>query len=179
MSNEDFFDAIVIGGGQAGLAAGYNLAQKGKSFVILDENQRTGESWRNRWDSLHLFTPSQFNGLPGLPFPKPTYYVPTKEEVADYLEGYAKQFRLPIKHGVRVEALNYNNRQFQVSTGSANLFARNVIIATGPFQIPYTPSFSNELDPKIVQLHSDSYCNPKQITVQTVLVVGAGTQGSR
>src|SRR5512139_902368 len=105
MSIEESYQTIVIGGGQAGLAAGYHLAQKGDRLTILDENTRTGDSWRNRWDSLRLFTPSKFNGLPGKPFPKPDFYFPTKDEASDYLEGYARQFQLPVQHNTRVEAL--------------------------------------------------------------------------
>ena len=105
MSIDESFQTIVIGGGQAGLAAGYFLAQRGDSFTILDENKRTGEAWRNRWDSLRLFTPSKYNGLPGMPFPKPDFYFPTKDEVADYLEAYAGQFSLPVQHNVKVNAL--------------------------------------------------------------------------
>jgi putative flavoprotein involved in K+ transport len=105
MSTEESFHTIVIGGGQAGLAAGYYLAHQGEDFIILDAGPRTGDSWRNRWDSLRLFTPSQINGLPGMPFPKPDYYFPTKDEVADYLDTYAGEFRLPVRQGVRVGAL--------------------------------------------------------------------------
>src|SRR5512143_540124 len=110
MSMDESYQTIVIGGGQAGLAAGYFLTQKGDRFAILDENRRTGDTWRNRWDSLRLFTPSKYNGLPGMPFPKPDFYFPTKDEAADYLEAYAKQFKLPVQHGVKVEALARNEQ---------------------------------------------------------------------
>ncbi|MEW5867911.1 MAG: NAD(P)-binding domain-containing protein [Chloroflexota bacterium] len=178
MSSEKSFQTIVIGGGQAGLAAGYFLAQQGQGFIILDGGQRTGETWRKRWDSLRLFTPSQFDGLPGLPFPKPDYYSPTKDEVADFLEGYAGQFHLPVRHGVKVEALRRSDQTYQVASGGDSFSARNVIVATGPFQAPYTPDFASQLDPSIQQLHSSAYRNPEQITGQTVLVVGAGNSGA-
>jgi putative flavoprotein involved in K+ transport len=178
MSTEETFHTIVIGGGQAGLATGYFLAQKGESFVILDAGSRSGETWRNRWDSLRLFTPSQFDGLPGMPFPKPDYYSPTKDEIADYLEAYAQQFHLPIKHGVKVEALNRSDHGYRLSAGANSFSAKNVIVATGPFQFPYTPAFASQLDPGIQQLHSSAYRNPEQVPSQTVLVVGAANSGT-
>ena len=178
MSMDETFNTIVIGGGQAGLAAGYFLTQRGKNLLIFDENQRTGASWRSRWDSLRLFTPSQFNSLPGLPFPKPAYYFPTKDEVADYLEGYASQFQLPVRHGVKVEKLSRDDQGYRLSTGAASFSARNVVVATGAYHKPHTPTFASQLDPAILQLHSSAYCNPQQIPVQNVLVVGVGNSGA-
>jgi len=178
MSMDKSFQTIVIGGGQAGLAAGYFLAQQNDSFTILDENRRTGEVWRNRWDSLRLFTPSKYNGLPGMPFPKPDFYFPTKDEAADYLEAYAGRFNLPVQHGVKVELLTYNDQGYRISTGAGSFHARNVIVATGPYQKPYTPAFAQELDPTILQVHSSAYRNPGQISVQNILVVGAGNSGA-
>lgn len=175
---EESLSTIVIGGGQAGLAAGYYLARQGVNFVIFDENLRTGTSWRKRWESLKLFTPSKFNGLPGAPFPKTGDYFPTKNEVADYLEGYARQFNLPIRYGVKVESLSRNGQGYHIDTGKSNFFARNVIIATGPFQIPYIPAFASKLDPSVLQLHSSDYLNTHDIPVQSVLVVGAGNSGA-
>jgi putative flavoprotein involved in K+ transport len=178
MSMEESFHTIVVGGGQAGLAAGYFLAQQVENFLILDEGLRIGDTWRSRWESLRLFTPSQFNGLPGLPFPKPDYYFPTKDEVADYLEGYAGQFVLSLRHGVKIDSLRANGAGYRLEAGESSFLARNVIIATGPYHRPHTPSFTGELDPEIMQLHSSAYCNPQQIPVENVLVVGAGNSGA-
>lgn len=175
---EERFDTIVIGGGQAGLAAGYHLAQCGVKFLILDENPYTGASWRKRWDSLKLFTPGKFNNLPGMPFPKQGDYLPAKDEVADYLEAYVKQFNLPVRHGVRVENLSRNGKGYNISAGNSNFSAQNVIVATGPFQSPYIPAFARDLDPSIIQLHSSAYSNPQQFTAQNLLVVGAGNSGA-
>jgi putative flavoprotein involved in K+ transport len=134
--------------------------------------------WRSRWDSLRLFTPSQFNGLPGKPFPKPNFYFPTKDEIAEYLEDYAGQFRLPVRHGVKVEALSRSDGGYRLSAGAAGFSARNVIVATGPYHKPHTPTFASQLDPAILQWHSSAYCNPQQVPVQNVLVVGAGNSGA-
>lgn len=178
MSIDGTFQTIVIGGGQAGLAAGYFLTQQGASFAILDENMRAGEAWRRRWDSLRLFTPSQYNSLPGMPFPKPNFYFPTKDEVADYLEAYARQFNLPVRHNVSVRALSRGEPGYRAETSAGSLSARNVIVATGAYQKPHTPAFARELDPAIFQLHSSAYCNPQQVRGQNVLVVGAGNSGA-
>ena len=113
-----------------------------------------------------------------MPFPKPKDYLPTKNEVADYLENYANQFNLPILHSVKVRQLSHNGQGYHLSTDTANFFAENVIVATGPFQKPYTPAFANELDPAILQLHSSAYCNPQSIPTQSILVVGAGNSGA-
>jgi len=172
------YPTIVIGGGQAGLAAGYFLSRQGSNFLILDENKTTGASWRNRWDSLRLFTPSQFNGLPGMPFPKPAYTFPTKDEVADYLEEYARQFQLPVQNGVKVEGLSRDDQGYRLSTDASSISARNVVVATGAYHKAYIPSLAIQLDPAILQWHSSAYCNPQQVPVQNVLVVGAGNSGA-
>lgn len=178
MSMDESFHTVVIGGGQAGLAAGYFLARQGKNFIILDENRRSGEAWRKRWDSLRLFTPSQFDGLPGMPFPMPGDYFPAKDEVADFLEGYAGQFHLPVQHGVRVDRLSRNGEGYHLSAGASSFSAKNAIVATGPFHTPHTPPFAGQIDPAILQWHSSAYCNPAQIPVRSVLVVGAGNSGA-
>jgi putative flavoprotein involved in K+ transport len=177
-NKNESYDTIVIGGGQAGLASGYFLAQLNQDFIIIDKNLQIGEVWRNRWDSLHLFTPSQFDGLPGMPFPKPDNYFPSKDEVADYLQEYARRFSLQVRHRIKVDALKYNDQTYHITAGDTHFVARNVIVATGAFRIPHKPSFVTELDSSVIQLHSSDYCNPDQIPVQAVLVVGAGNSGA-
>jgi putative flavoprotein involved in K+ transport len=175
---EASFHTLVIGGGQAGLAAGYHLAKREVPFAILDENPRSGESWRKRWDSLRLFTPSQFNGLPGMPFPKPKNYLPSKNEVSDYLEEYVGHFSLPVQHQVKVKQLSRTENGYHLSTGTTDFLAENVVVATGPFQKPYTPSFASQLDSSVVQIHSSGYCNPQSVPGGSILVVGAGNSGA-
>lgn len=174
----EHIDTIVIGGGQAGLVVGYFLKRQSVNFVILDENHRAGDAWRKRWESLKLFTPSKFNSLPGLPFPNPGDYLPKKDEVADYLEGYVRQFDLPVRHDVKVISLSHTDAGYQVSTGKSTLFSKHVVVATGPFQSSYIPAFGSQLDPAIQQLHTSVYRNPEQIQGQSVLVVGAGNSGA-
>jgi putative flavoprotein involved in K+ transport len=175
---EETFQTVVIGGGQAGLAVGYYLSRLGENFIILDKNSQTGESWRSRWESLRLFTPSQFDSLPGMPFPRSKNYLPSKDEVADYLEEYVRQFNLPVRHKVNVDSLRPNEQGYLISAGAVSFIARNVIIATGPFQQPYIPTLAGQLDPEILQIHSSAYVNPKQISGKSVLVVGAGNSGA-
>jgi putative flavoprotein involved in K+ transport len=169
---------VVIGGSQAGLAIGYFLKKRSLPFVILDENERIGNAWRKRWDSLRLFTPARYNGLPGMPFPRRPWAYPTKDEIAGYLEAYARAFELPVRTGVRVDRLAKTGDRFEVKCGQQTLFAENVVVATGAFNNPRVPSFARELDERIVQLHSKDYRNPSQIQAGGVLVVGAGNSGA-
>jgi putative flavoprotein involved in K+ transport len=169
---------VVIGGGQAGLAMGYHLARRGLPFVILDANDRVGDVWRNRWDSLRLFTPARYSSLPGMPFPASPASYPTKDETADYLEAYAREFRLPVRTGVEVDGVSRSGDRFEVVCGDGSLLAENVVVATGPYHHPRIPPFAPELDERIVQLHSSDYRNPSQLRDGGVLVVGAANSGA-
>jgi putative flavoprotein involved in K+ transport len=171
-------NTVVIGAGQAGLSVGYHLAQRGLRFVILDANQRVGDSWRNRWDSLRLFTPARYDGLAGMPYPAAPHYFPTKDEFADYLEAYAAHFQLPVQTGVRVERLYRNGEQLIVETGRQRYEADNVVVAMANYQQPWQPAFAAQLQPGITQLHSAEYRNPSQLQKGPVLIVGAGNSGS-
>lgn len=174
------FDVVVIGAGQAGLAAGYWLAQQDIDFVILDANARVGDSWRKRWDSLRLFTPARYSSLPGLSFPGDPYHLPTRDEIADYLEWYARVFDLPLRHNVRITRLERGVGRYEILTADGSRFqADNVIVATGPFQTPRIPDVAQELDPAIVQLHSSAYVNPAQLPEGDALVVGAANSGAQ
>jgi putative flavoprotein involved in K+ transport len=178
MVKADSYETIVIGGGQAGLSVGYHLAKRKVRFVILDENERVGDAWRKRWDSLRLFTPARFNGLPGMRFDAPRWSFPTKDEMADYLEAYGQRFSLPVRTGVRVESVAQDDGRFVVSVGDERLEARDVVVATGALRIPKLPPFAAELDPRVVQLHSADYRNPSQLQAGDVLVVGVGNSGA-
>jgi len=177
-TSEQYFDTVVIGGGQAGLAVGYHLARQNRDFVILDAESRIGDVWRRRWDSLRLFTPARRSGLPGMPFPAPDGYFPTKDEIADYVEAYTARFDLPVRPGVRVDALTREEGRYLLTSGHDRLEADHVVVATGTFQNPKVPTFASELDPEIVQLHSSEYRNPDQLQEGGVLAVGAGNSGA-
>jgi putative flavoprotein involved in K+ transport len=171
-------ETVVIGGGQAGLATGYQLASRGLPFVILDASDRIGDSWRKRWDSLRLFTPGRYDSLPGMKFPARNLSYPTKDETADYLEAYAANFDLPVRSGVRVDRLHKEEDRFVVTAGDLRFEADNVVVATGAYHTPRVPDFAAELDQSIVQLHSSQYRNPSQLLEGGVLVVGAGNSGA-
>ena len=171
-------DTVVIGGGQAGLAVGYHLARQDRNFVILDAGNRTGDAWRSRWDSLRLFTPARYSSLPGMPFPAPGSYFPTKDEMADYLEAYAARFELPLQPGVRVDGLTREEGRYLLTSGNDRLEADNVVVTTGAFQNPKVPAFASKLDPEIIQFHSSEYRNPDQLQEGGVLVVGTGNSGA-
>ena len=174
----EHFKVIVIGAGQAGLSAGYFLSKYDIPYVILDANKKIGDSWRNRWDTLHLFTPAKFDGLAGMPFPAPPNYFPTKDEMGDYLESYAAHFNLPVRTGTRVDSLSREGNSYCITAGDKHFQAEHVIIAMSNFQSPKIPNFSKELDPDILQLHSFEYRNQSQLQQGGVLVVGAGNSGA-
>lgn len=169
---------VVIGGSQSGLAVGYHLRQRGLPFVIVDAHERVGDAWRKRWDSLRLFTPAKYDGLPGKRFPAPPSHYPSKDEIADYLEGYAEEFELPVRTGVKVERVSRVGDRFEVVCGEDRLSADNVVVATGAYHAPRIPPFADQLDDEIVQLHSSEYRNPSQLQPGGVLVVGAGNSGA-
>jgi putative flavoprotein involved in K+ transport len=136
MSSVERVDVVVVGAGQAGLSVGYWLKRLGLSFVILESEPRIGDSWRNRWDSLRLFTPAKYDGLVGLPFPAPAFSFPSKNEMADYLESYASHFGLPVRTGVRVIRVSRDGRVYRVETSEGALDAEHVVVAMATNQAP-------------------------------------------
>ncbi len=171
-------ETVIIGGGQAGLSTGYHLAKHGLPFVILDANERVGDAWRKRWDSLRLFTPAKYDGLDGMPFPAGANTFPSKDEMADYLESYAARFGLPVRTGVKVERLTRHGDRFVLTALDSQFEAKQVVISSGAHHIAKVPHFAGELDPEIVQLHSSQYRNPSQLREGDVLIVGVGNSGA-
>jgi putative flavoprotein involved in K+ transport len=171
-------ETVVVGGGQAGLAVGHQLRTRGRSVVILDANERTGDTWRRRWDSLRLFTPARYSGLPGMPFPGPGSCLPTKDEVADYLDAYASRFDLPVRNGVHVDRLRRHGQRYVVTSGALRWEADHVVVATGAYACPRIPGFAADLDPGLLQLDPNRYRGPAALPEGGVLVVGAGNSGA-
>ena len=172
-------ETVVIGAGQAGLATGYQLQRRGRAFVIVDGNRRVGDNWRQQWDTLQLYTPAKYDGLPGMPFPARPWSYPGKDEVANYLESYAAQWQLPIRLSTRVKSVDATPSGYLVTTNVDAIECDNVVVATGTFgRTPNVPDFAHELDPAILQLHSSEYRRPEQLNDGPVLVVGASHSGT-
>jgi putative flavoprotein involved in K+ transport len=174
----EYVETLVIGGGQSGLAMGYHLSRLGLSYAIVDASDRIGDAWRNRWDSLRLFTPNRLNKLPGMPFPGFHWGFPSKNEMADYLESYARRFDIDVQTGLKIERLSRDGDRFVATAGGRRFEADNVVVAMSSWQKPRVPEFASELDPGIVQLHVAEYRNPDQLQEGPVLVVGAGNSGA-
>jgi putative flavoprotein involved in K+ transport len=173
------YDVIIIGGGQAGLSMGYFLKKSNLSFLILDALSEIGEVWRNRYDSLRLFTPCYFSSLPGLSLNLHSNSYPTKDDIADYLKVYVEKYSLPLQMNTKVNRLFLVNDKFVLETNQGSIKANNVVVATGPFQKPNIPDFSKLLSEEILQIHSSEYKNPSQLKQGTTLVVGGGNSGAQ
>jgi len=169
-------DVLVIGGGQAGLVMGFHLAQREQRFKIVDAGSDVGQTWRLRWDSLKLFTAAQYDNLPGMTFPAPHDSYPGKDDVADFLQAYATKFELPVALNTKVTSLRHNEL-YEIETDKGRMQARNVVVATGPFQVPFIPPMARDIDADVFQIHSINYCRPDTIPSGRVLVVGAANTG--
>jgi putative flavoprotein involved in K+ transport len=171
------YDVVVVGAGQAGLAIGYFLARQRRRFVIFDRADSIVAAWRERWQSLTLFTPRRYNSLPGLPFPGEPDGYPSRDEVIAYLERYAQTFELPVELNSNVRRLTAEGEAFRLEVNGRSVTADQVVIATGPFQTPYVPNLAGRLAPEVFQTHSTGYCKPTDVPEGTVLVVGGGNTG--
>ncbi|HEX4746706.1 MAG TPA: NAD(P)/FAD-dependent oxidoreductase [Gaiellaceae bacterium] len=173
----DRFDVAVIGAGQAGLAIGHFLAKQGRRFTILEASDSVGSAWRSRWDSLLLFTPRRYDSLPGLQFPGDPDGYPGRDEVISYLEHYVSTFDLPVELNSAVQSVTTADEGFTLDLGSRTLEADQVVVATGPFQVPNVPAFGAGLSPDVAQMHSTGYRRPSDVPEGTVVVVGGGNTG--
>jgi putative flavoprotein involved in K+ transport len=172
-------ETLIIGAGQAGLSTGYHLQRRDRPFIIVDGNDRVGDNWRQQWDTLKLYSPAKYDGLPGLPFPADDWHFPGKDEVADYLERYALHWDLPVRMSTRIDRLERgSDGGFVATLGADTITCDNVVVATGTFgRTPYIPAFAADLDPAITQLHSSEYRRLDQLAPGRVLVVGASHSG--
>jgi putative flavoprotein involved in K+ transport len=174
---DDDHDVIVVGGGQAGLAVGYFLAQQDRRFAILEAGAEPAAAWRTRWDSLKLFTSARYSSLPGLPFPGDPDSYPGRDDVASYLTEYARHFALPVVLGSRVRSVRQAEGRYRVELEDRSYTADQVVIATGPFQVPFVPPIAAGLGQDVLQVHSARYRAPGDLPDGPVLVVGGGNTG--
>jgi putative flavoprotein involved in K+ transport len=172
---------VVIGAGQSGLAASYHLTRRGIDHVVLDANERIGDNWRTRYDSLRLYSPAKYDALPGMSMPVPGHAFPTGNQMGDYLEAYSKRNDLPVRTGIVVDGLapmHPDAHGYTITAGDRRYEAAQVVVATGPFRLPHVPDFATQLDPSISQLHSADYRDPSQLKDGAVLVVGVSHSGA-
>ncbi len=170
-------DYVVIGGAQAGLSMAYHLKKMDKKFIVVDGEKEIGASWLNRWDSLKLFTPTEYNHLPGLKFNAQKGHYPTKVEVANYFKSYVEKFQIPVQLNTLVTGVRKTEKGFFVTHKNGKIESKNVIVATGPFHIPYTPPCHTKISENIFQLHSNYYKSVDQLEKGDALVVGGGDSG--
>lgn len=170
-------DYVIIGGAQAGLSMAYHLKKMNKKFLVIDGEKEIGASWLNRWDSLKLFTPTEYNHLPGMKFDAPNGHYPTKFEVSNYFKLYVEKFDIPLQLDTLITSVRKNENGFYVTYKNGEIVTKNVIVATGPFHIPYTPPCNTKISESIFQMHSNYYKKANQLQGGDALVVGAGDSG--
>ncbi|MEC1337714.1 NAD(P)/FAD-dependent oxidoreductase [Bacillus velezensis] len=173
------YDTIVIGAGQAGISVGYYLKKSKQKFIILDKSHEVGESWKNRYDSLVLFTSRMYSSLPGMQLEGDKHGLPSKNEIAAYLKKYVERFEIPIQLRTEVISVQKLNNYFLIKTNREEYQTKNLVMAAGPFHIPNIPSISRDVADHIHQLHSSQYKHSKQLVPGNVLVVGGGNSGAQ
>ncbi|MDZ7720862.1 MAG: ArsO family NAD(P)H-dependent flavin-containing monooxygenase [Balneolaceae bacterium] len=173
------YDTIIIGGGQAGLSVAYFLRRSDLEYLILDDHKEAGGSWLETWDSLKLFSPSEYSSLPGWQMPKSENEYPTKNEFIDYLKAYQERYDFPVQRNTYVSRVEKENGLFKIETSEGDLCTKTLVSATGTAKNPFIPDYPNRNDFKGMQIHSVTYRNPNDFKGKKVLVVGGGNSGAQ
>ena len=178
-SSTPHHSAIVIGGGQAGLAMSYHLGRNGIDHVVL-EKHAVAHSWKTqRWDAFCLVTPNWQCQLPGFAYAgdDPKGFM-LRDQIVDYVEAYARQINAPVREGVAVTRLTRgSDARFLLETSAGAMTADQVVLAVSGYHRPNVPQMSDRVAPGVMQIHSSAYRNPQQLPEGDVLVVGSGQSG--
>ncbi|GMA42073.1 ArsO family NAD(P)H-dependent flavin-containing monooxygenase [Mobilicoccus caccae] len=172
-------DVIVIGGGQAALAAAYFLRRAGLSYTVLDDQDAPGGAWRHTWPSLRLFSPAEYSSLPGWRMPPSKDGNPDAAHVMAYLTEYERRYEIPVERPVRVEAVRRTSTGFEVDTDRGTRQAAAVISATGTWSRPFVPAFPGRESFGGRQWHSAVYDGPDEHAGRRVMVVGGANSGAQ
>lgn len=170
------YEAIIIGGGQAGLATAYYLLRAGVKTLVLDDQELPGGAWRHVWPSMTLFSTAEFSNLPGWPMP-PHDGFPPSAHVIEYLTAYEQRYRIPVQRPVSVERVEHNGDHYQIQAGDQSWSAINVIAATGNHAAPFVPAYPGTFHG--TQWHSANYPGPASFQGATVAVVGGANSGAQ
>jgi len=173
-------EVVVIGGGQAGLAAGYYLRRAELDFVILDRQDHPGGAWQHGWDSLRLFSPAEYSPLPGWRMPhQEGETFPTAGHVVKYLHDYEQRYELPVRRPIQVSGVRANDRGLNIETDHGNWHTAFVISATGTWDTPFVPAYPGIAEFTGEQLHTVDYSSPERFRGRRVLIVGGGNSAAQ
>lgn len=173
------YDVLIIGGGQSALACAYCLRRTTLSYLILDDQPKSGGAWRHGWDSLTLFSPAEYSSLPGWMMPKSKDNYPSREDVIAYLTAYEEGYKVQVKRPVKVLSVQKTEAGFEVDTTAGQFSSKVVIAATGSWQHPFIPELPGLESYQGTQIHSAHYKNADGLQGKKVLIVGNGNSGAQ
>lgn len=173
------YDTIIIGGGQAGLSVAYFLRRSSLEFLIVDDQKESGGAWLKTWESLKLFSPTEYSSLSGWQMPKSRAEYPTRKEFLDYLKAYQERYNFPVQRGVRVTQVEKENSLFKIATNKGDFYAKTLVSATGTANSQFVPNYPSCNSFRGLQLHSADYTNPDALEGKKVLVIGGGNSGAQ
>lgn len=173
------YDVIIIGGGQAGLSVAYFLRRSKLTYLILDKQAKVGGSWLQTWDSLKLFSPSEYSSLSGWVMPKSENEYPTKTEFINYLTAYEKRYNFEIQRNTKVSTIKEENKIFKITSNKGDFYSKTLVSATGTANNPFIPEYVGSKKFTGTQLHSVDYKNANEFINKKVLILGGGNSGAQ